>query len=87
MRHKADKSARILTAAGMVQVVPRGLALIWLLYSDFGLLGLSFLSILFGLEFIATVPATARIAAQAFGHTLWWAVVREHCWTYISPIR
>jgi MFS family permease len=45
----------------------RGFALLWLPYSDFSLVGLSFFAVLFGLDFIATVPPTVKIAAQAFG--------------------
>ncbi|WP_262272430.1 MFS transporter [Microvirga yunnanensis] len=45
----------------------RGVALLWLPYSDFTLVGLSFFAVLFGLDFIATVPPTVKIAAQSFG--------------------
>ncbi len=45
----------------------RGLALVWLPFSNFGLIELSLFAILFGLDFIATVPPTVRIAAQTFG--------------------
>jgi MFS family permease len=45
----------------------RGVALLWLPFSNFTLVGLSFFAVLFGLDFIATVPPTVKIAAQSFG--------------------
>ncbi len=45
----------------------RGLSLLWLPYSNFTLLGLSGFSIFFGLDYIATVPPTVKLAVQAFG--------------------
>ena len=45
----------------------RGLSLIWLPYSDFTLLGLSAFAVFYGLDFIATVPPSVRLAARAFG--------------------
>jgi predicted MFS family arabinose efflux permease len=45
----------------------RGLALMWLPYSDFTIVGLSIFAVFFGLDFIATVPPTAKISAKAFG--------------------
>ncbi|MFL5282650.1 MAG: MFS transporter [Rhodopila sp.] len=45
----------------------RGLSLIWLPYSGFSLVGLSVFAMLYGLDFIATVPPTVRLTAQAFG--------------------
>jgi predicted MFS family arabinose efflux permease len=45
----------------------RGLSLIWLPYSGFSLVGLSFFAMFYGLDFIATVPPTVRLTAQAFG--------------------
>lgn len=45
----------------------RGVSLIWLPYSGFSLIGLSFFAILYGLDFIATVPPSVRLTAQSFG--------------------
>jgi MFS family permease len=45
----------------------RGLALIYLPYSGFGLYGLSIFAVFFGLDWIATVPPTLRLANEAFG--------------------
>ena len=45
----------------------RGLSLIWLPFTHFDVLSLSLFSIFFGLDFIATVPPTVRLAAQHFG--------------------
>src|SRR3954453_5331828 len=45
----------------------RGLSLIWLPFSGFSLVGLSLFAMFYGLDFIATVPPTVRLTAQAFG--------------------
>jgi sugar phosphate permease len=45
----------------------RGLSLFWLPYSTFSLYGLSVFAMFYGLDWIATVPPTVRIAAQTFG--------------------
>jgi MFS family permease len=45
----------------------RGVSLIWLPYSGFSVVGLSAFAIFYGLDFIATVPPTVRLAARAFG--------------------
>ena len=45
----------------------RGLSLIWLPYSGFTLVGLSAFAVFYGLDFIATVPPSVRLAARAFG--------------------
>lgn len=45
----------------------RGLSLFWLPYSEFTLSGLSLFAIFYGLDWIATVPPTVRLSAQAFG--------------------
>jgi predicted MFS family arabinose efflux permease len=45
----------------------RGLSLLYLPGSSFSLFGLSLFSIFFGLDWIATVPPTVRLSAQAFG--------------------
>ena len=44
----------------------RGLSLIWLPYSGFTLVGLSAFAVFYGLDFIATVPPSVRLA-RAFG--------------------
>jgi sugar phosphate permease len=45
----------------------RGLSLVWLPFSDFSLWGLSIFAVLFGLDFIATVPPSVKLTVQAFG--------------------
>lgn len=45
----------------------RGLALVALPFSDFSLLALGVFAVFFGLDWIATVPPTARLATEAFG--------------------
>ncbi len=45
----------------------RGLSLLWLPMSDFSLYGLSIFAIFYGLDWIATVPPTVKLAAQHFG--------------------
>ena len=45
----------------------RGLSLIWLPFSGFSLFGLSMFAMLFGLDFVATVPPSVRLTAQEFG--------------------
>lgn len=45
----------------------RGLSLIWLPYSTFTLYGLSVFALFYGLDWIATVPPTVKLAAEAFG--------------------
>jgi MFS family permease len=45
----------------------RGLSLIALPYTDFSVFGLSIFAVFYGLDWIATVPPTVRIAAQEFG--------------------
>ena len=45
----------------------RGLALLWLPWSGFSLVGLGLFSVFFGLDYIATVPPSVKLAAQAFG--------------------
>ena len=43
------------------------MSLVWLPFSGFSLIGLSFFAILYGLDFIATVPPSVRLTAQTFG--------------------
>jgi MFS family permease len=45
----------------------RGLSLVWLPFSDFDLLSLSLFAVFFGLDYVATVPPTVKLAAQHFG--------------------
>jgi sugar phosphate permease len=45
----------------------RGLSLLFLPYSTFTLYGLSLFAVFYGLDWIATVPPTVRLAGQAFG--------------------
>ncbi|AKQ60657.1 MFS transporter [Bordetella hinzii] len=45
----------------------RGLSLMYLPYSDFSFYSLSIFAIFFGLDWIATVPPTLRLATEAFG--------------------
>jgi len=45
----------------------RGLSLIYLPFSDFSIYGLSVFAVFYGLDWIATVPPTVRLANDAFG--------------------
>ena len=45
----------------------RGLSLIYLPYTDFSLVSLSVFAVFYGLDWIATVPPTVKLAVQAFG--------------------
>jgi len=45
----------------------RGLSLIYLPYSDFSIQSLAIFSVLYGLDWIATVPPTLKLANQVFG--------------------
>ncbi|TCL72633.1 MFS transporter [Rhizobium sp. BK251] len=45
----------------------RGLSLLFLPFSDFSFYGLSLFAIFYGLDWIATVPPTVKIAADRFG--------------------
>ncbi|MGE5537066.1 MAG: MFS transporter [Gemmatimonas sp.] len=45
----------------------RGLSLLYLPYSDFTFYGLSMFSVFYGLDWIATVPPTVKLATDAFG--------------------
>jgi len=45
----------------------RGLSLFWLPFSTFTFYGLSLFAMFYGLDWIATVPPTVKLAAQAFG--------------------
>lgn len=45
----------------------RGLSLIYLPFTDFSFYSLSFFVVFYGLDWIATVPPTVRLATEAFG--------------------
>lgn len=45
----------------------RGLSLMWLPFSGFDMFALTIFAVFFGLDFIATVPPTVKLAAQHFG--------------------
>lgn len=45
----------------------RGLSLLFLPYSGFTLVGLTTFAVFYGLDWVATVPPTVRLAAQGFG--------------------
>ena len=45
----------------------RGLSLMWLPFSGFDMVSLTIFAVFFGLDFIATVPPTVKLAAQHFG--------------------
>lgn len=45
----------------------RGLSLMWLPFSNFDVVSLSLFAIFFGLDYVATVPPTVKLAAQHFG--------------------
>jgi predicted MFS family arabinose efflux permease len=45
----------------------RGLSLIWLPHSDFSLYGLTTFAMFYGLDWIATVPPTVKLAGATFG--------------------
>ena len=45
----------------------RGISLLWLPFSTFSFWGLSLFAVFFGLDYIATVPPTVKIAVQALG--------------------
>ena len=57
-----DNRALLATYYGL-----RGLSLIWLPYSDFSVFALTIWAVFFGLDFVATVPPTVRLAGQHFG--------------------
>jgi predicted MFS family arabinose efflux permease len=45
----------------------RGLSLFWLPFSTFSIYGLSIFAMFYGLDWIATVPPTVKLAGAAFG--------------------
>lgn len=48
----------------------RGVSLIWLVSSDVTLVGLSVFAVLYGLDFIATIPPTVKLNLAAFGREM-----------------
>ncbi len=44
----------------------RGLSLLWLPHSDFSLYGLSLFAVFYGLDWVATVPPTVRLASAVY---------------------
>ena len=50
-----------------VYYVLRGLSLIYLPFSDFSVVSLSAFAVFYGLDWLATVPPTVRLATEAFG--------------------
>ncbi|WP_269716300.1 MFS transporter [Caulobacter sp. NIBR2454] len=47
--------------------VLRGLSLIYLPYSDFSIVSLGVFAVFYGLDWLATVPPTVKLASEAFG--------------------
>ncbi|MBG9386844.1 MFS transporter [Caenimonas sp. DR4.4] len=45
----------------------RGLALLWLVMSDVSMVGLTIFAVIYGLDFIATVPPSVKLTVQTFG--------------------
>ena len=45
----------------------RGVGLIWLVQADVSMAGLTLFAVIYGLDFIATVPPTVRLTVRAFG--------------------
>jgi sugar phosphate permease len=45
----------------------RGLSLIYLPFTDFSIYGLTIFAVFYGLDWLATVPPTVKLAAQRFG--------------------
>ena len=45
----------------------RGIALVWLVWADPTMFGLTVFAVVYGLDFIATVPPSVRMTVQAFG--------------------
>ena len=45
----------------------RGLGLVWLVQADVSMVALTLFAVIYGLDFIATVPPTVRLSVKAFG--------------------
>lgn len=48
----------------------RGVALVWLVYTDPTMVGLTIFAVIYGLDFIATVPPSVRLTVQTFGQEM-----------------
>jgi len=48
----------------------RGVALLWLVYSDPTMFGLTIFAVIYGLDFIATVPPSVRLTVTTFGREM-----------------
>jgi sugar phosphate permease len=59
----------------------RGVALLWLVTTDISLAGLTIFAVVYGLDFIATVPPSVRLTVQAFGREMGPAVF---AWIFAS---
>lgn len=53
----------------------RGVSLLWLVCSDVSVAGLTIFAVIYGLDFIATVPPTVKLTVGAFGREIGPAVV------------
>ncbi len=59
----------------------RGIALVWLVLADPTMLGLTIFAVIYGLDFIATVPPSVRLTVQTFGREMGPAVF---AWIFAS---
>jgi predicted MFS family arabinose efflux permease len=48
----------------------RGVSLLWLVYADPSLVGLTIFAVVYGLDFVATLPPSVRLCLTAFGREL-----------------
>lgn len=48
----------------------RGLALVWLVYADVSMFALTIFAVIYGLDFIATLPPSIRLTVQSFGREM-----------------
>ena len=60
----------------------RGVALVWLVYANVSTTGLLIFAMIYGLDFIATVPPTVRLSVQTFGPEVGPAVFS---WIFAAP--
>ncbi|MCW5635126.1 MAG: MFS transporter [Rubrivivax sp.] len=59
----------------------RGIALVWLVHADPTMLGLTIFAVIYGLDFIATVPPSVRLTVLTFGREMGPAVF---AWIFAS---
>ncbi|AMO23429.1 MFS transporter [Ramlibacter solisilvae] len=59
----------------------RGVALVWLVYADVSTIALLTFAVIYGLDFIATLPPTVRLTVQSFGPDMGPAVF---AWVFAS---